>query len=78
MKKEKKYLNDVYSKALNLKIINIYEKIKINKRPLIKDLESRFKYYDKYLKKYAASGQKISGNKEIIKIIITKYKSKIG
>ena len=71
--KEKKYLNDVYSKALNLKIINIYKKIKINKRPLIKDLKSRFKYYDKYLKKYAGSGQKISGNKEIIKVIKSRY-----
>ena len=71
--KEKKYLSDVYSKALNLKVINIYKKIKINKGPLIKDLKSRFKYYDKYLKKYAASGQKISGNKEIIKVIKSRY-----
>jgi len=71
--KEKKYLNDVYSKVLNLKVINIYKKIKINKRLLIKDLKSRFKYYDKYLKKYAASRQKISGSKEIIKVIKSRY-----
>ena len=71
--KEKKYLGDINSKALNLKVINIYKKIKINKGPLIKDLKSRFKYYDKYLKKYAASEQKISGNKKIIKVIKSRY-----
>ena len=71
--KEKKYLGDINSKALNLKVINIYKKIKINKGPLIKDLKSRFKYYDKYLKKYAASRQKISGSKEIIKVIKSRY-----
>jgi len=36
---------------------------------LIRNLNLRIKNYDNYLKKYAASDLKVSGNKEIIKII---------
>ena len=71
--KDKKYCADLYIELLNLKAINIYKKININGKHLIKDLNSRLKYYDKYLKRYTASDLKVSGNKEIIRIIKSRY-----
>ena len=71
--KEKKYHSDANSKVLNLKILNIYKKIDLNGKILIKDLNSRLKYYDKYLKKFASSNLKVSGNKEIVRMIKSKY-----
>ena len=71
--KEKKYHSDANSKVLNLKILNIYKKIDLNGKILIKDLNSRLKYYDKYLKKFASSNLKVSGTKEIVRILKSKY-----
>ena len=71
--KEKKYQSDAYSKVLNLKTLNIYDKVDIDGKILIKDLNSRIKYYDKYLKKFASSNLKVSGNKEIVRILKSKY-----
>jgi len=71
--KAKKYHGDAYSKPLNLKILNIYKKVDLNGKILIKDLNSRLKYYDKYLKKFASSNLKVSGNKEIVRILKSKY-----
>ena len=71
--KAKKYHGDAYSKPLNLKILNIYKKIDLDGKILIKDLNSRIKYYDKYLKKFASSNLKVSGNKEIVRILKSKY-----
>ena len=53
--------------------MNLSDKININGKLLIKDLNSRLKYYDKYLNKYASSNLKTSGNKEIIKVIKSRY-----
>ena len=69
----KKYSSDFYKDLLNLKAINIDKRININGKKLIRTLNSRIKYYDEYLKKYAASDLKISGNKEIIRTIKSRY-----
>ena len=71
--KEKKYQSDAYSKVLNLKTLNIYDKVDFDGKILIKDLNSRIKYYDKYLKKFASSNLKVSGNKEIVRMLKSKY-----
>jgi hypothetical protein len=71
--KEKKYHSDVHSRVLNLKTLNIYKKVDFDGKILIKDLNSRIKYYDKYLKKFASSNLKVSGNKEIVRILKSKY-----
>jgi hypothetical protein len=71
--KEKKYQSDAYSKVLNLKTLNIHKKLDFSGKILIRDLNSRIKYYDKYLKKYASSNLKVSGNKEIVRILKSKY-----
>ena len=53
--------------------MNLSDKININGKLLIKDLNSILKYYDKYLNKYASANLKTLGNKKIIKIIKSKY-----
>ena len=71
--KGKKYSSDFYQKPLNLKAININKKLNIDKNSLTKELNSKLKFYDKYLKKYAGSNLKISGNKKIIETIKSRY-----
>ena len=71
--KGKKYSSELYADRINLKTMDLSDKININGKLLIKDLNSRLKYYDKYLNKYASSNLKTSGNKEIIKIIKSRY-----
>ena len=71
--KEKKDSSEIYTDRINLKTINLFDKININGKLLIKDLNSRLKYYDKYLNKYACANLKTSSNKKIIKIIKSKY-----
>ena len=71
--KGKKNSSDFYQKPLNLKAININKKLNIDKNSLTKELNSKLKFYDKYLKKYAGSNLKISGNKKIIETIKSRY-----
>ena len=73
LSKTKKYDSDSYKENINFKAINIFKKININSKTLIKNLNSRLKFYDKYLTKFAASNLKTSGNKEIVRIIKSRY-----
>ncbi|MBD1173860.1 hypothetical protein IDH32_00515 [Pelagibacterales bacterium SAG-MED01] len=66
------YKTDHYNKYLKLKEINISEEFKFSKTKLMKDLRSRFKYYNYFLKKYLPKN-KNSGNEQIIDIIKKEY-----
>ena len=66
------YKTDHYNKYLKLKEINISEEFRFSKTKLMKDLRSRFKYYNYFLKKYLPKN-KNSGNKQIIDIIKKEY-----
>ena len=66
------FKTDHYNKYLNLKEVNISKEFKFSKTKLMKDLRSRFKYYNYFLKKYLPKN-KNSGNKQIIDIIKKEY-----
>ncbi len=72
-KESKHHKSDLYREKLNLKTINLSKKTIFHPIKFIKDLDSRFKYYDKYLRKYTSSNIQISGNKSIVREIKSRY-----
>ena len=51
----KKYNSDLYSERIGLKTLNINEKIILNKKKLLNELNSNIKKYDKYLNEYSSA-----------------------
>ena len=70
---EKKYPTDVYQKLINFKSFNISKKIKINKKNLIKKLDSKILNYDIYNKTYLGKKNTLQGFKSIVKVIKSRY-----
>ena len=70
---EKKYPTDAYQKLINFKSFNISKKIKINKKNLIKKLDSKILNYDIYNKTYLGKKNTLQGFKSIVKVIKSRY-----
>ena len=71
--KGKRYNSDLYKGLLKLKSLRIDKKLSISKVNFLKDLNSRTKFYGKYLNNYTSSNLNLSGTEAIIKFIKKKY-----
>ena len=64
----------MYSERIGLKTLNINEKIILNKKKLLNELNSNIKKYDKYLNEYSSANvSNQTGSEQIIAIIKKKY-----
>lgn len=70
----KKYNSDLYANLIGTKKVNISKNIYIDKTKFLKEVESKIKNYDKYLRNYASFDNTIeTGSEKIIKYINSRY-----
>lgn len=70
----KKYNSDLYANLIGTKKVNISKNIYIDKTKFLKEVKSKIKNYDKYLRTYASFDNTIeTGSEKIIKYINSRY-----
>ena len=70
----KKYNSDLYANLIGTKKVNISKNIDVDKKKFLKEVKSKIKNYDKYLRTYASFDNTIeTGAEKIIKYINSRY-----